>query len=147
MCLHIIVSGCPDPITDTLCIRGLIHAGSKSRFTIMVVWDASGSTFSIGTISLPPMAHTVGLNNWAILQTGFEDDGFFGEFSVHTSSNLPLPSTWILDEEGIICPKHYGIRQLLGSLRKLPPHPSILALRRVTGSAPQKPPAITAASP
>ena len=39
---HYFVSGCPDPITDTLYSR--THSCWQSRFTIMVLWDASGST-------------------------------------------------------------------------------------------------------
>ena len=95
------VSGCPDPITDTLVFA---DAFMLDEITLHDNggWDASGSTFSIEHYFITANGtYGMRLNNWAILQNGFEEDGFFGEFSVHTSSNLPLPSTWILDEEGI----------------------------------------------
>jgi len=95
------VSGCPDPITDTL-----IYADAFMLENINLEadggWSAGNSGFSIFHYFITSNGtYGMVMYNNAIDSYGFSADGFFGSSYVNTSSNLPLPSTWILDEEGI----------------------------------------------
>ena len=95
------VSGCPDPITDTL-----IYAEAYMLDDIFISQDGSWAAWN----NFCELSHYFTANsgtyniqfiNYGLDETGFHADGFFGEWAVTTSSELPLPSSWILDYDGL----------------------------------------------
>ena len=99
------VSGCPDPIIDTLVYADAFMIDDitlQANGGWLAQNNANGSWFWIEHYFITANGtYGMVLANQALNQNGFTQDGFFGGYWVQTTSLLPLPSTWIIDEEGI----------------------------------------------
>jgi len=101
------VSGCPNPITDTLIFSQAIML-DMIEVNIGSSWAALGApingTYSFAmyhTFDANNGAYSIQLANHAIYMLGFTQDGFFGSWYGLEWSGLPLPAYWEFNEDGI----------------------------------------------
>ena len=95
--------GCPDPVTDTL-----IYASSHMLTGWWInpyQWQAQGGPPSLTFefhYNLGNGSYEFETQNYALTDNGFQADGFFGSYTANSiSTQMPLPETWFLDEDGI----------------------------------------------
>ena len=106
------VTGCPDPITDTVIFSNAVMCNDDFGIggpTGLIGWtidgiDNYGAFFRIEFQNLVSQGnYRFGMGCWSLDQTGFLNDGFFGGGYYPDTDwyQMPLPTDWYLDENGI----------------------------------------------
>jgi hypothetical protein len=102
------ITGCPDPITDTISFSDAllldqINVSNGDYFEVVGSSYGYSNAFTIASnFNATTNTYYLFVSAQVLDELGFTDDGFFGgNSSAAAESNLPLPSTWLYDENGM----------------------------------------------